>query len=124
MRLLEVLVALPTAVAIVVTIVLSGARRRVVTWLSAVLLDPEAEDERREKILADVEGLIDRHGGTLLGRHDWGVRQAAFEIRKKPDGFYAVIDLNAEPAVVAELDRQLNLNESVLRTKVMRPDLR
>jgi small subunit ribosomal protein S6 len=40
------------------------------------------------------------------------------------DGFYAVIELAADPAVVKELDRQLNLNEAVLRTKVIRPDVR
>ncbi|MDN3297783.1 30S ribosomal protein S6, partial [Streptomyces ficellus] len=43
-------------------------------------------------------------------------------IKKKPEGIYSVIDLQAEPAVVKELDRQMNLNESVLRTKVLRPE--
>jgi small subunit ribosomal protein S6 len=51
----------------------------------------------------------------------WGRRRMAFEINKKAEGIYAVIDLTAEPTSVIELDRQLNLNESVLRTKVLRP---
>jgi small subunit ribosomal protein S6 len=46
----------------------------------------------------------------------------AFEINKKGEGIYAVIDMHSEPASVKELDRQLNLNESVLRTKVVRPE--
>ena len=50
--------------------------------------------------------------------------QQAYEIYKNAEGIYAVIDLQAEPAAVLELDRQLNLNESVLRTKVIRPDER
>ena len=54
----------------------------------------------------------------------WGKRRLAFEIDKNAEGIYAVIDLQAEPASVQELDRQLNLNESVLRTKVLRPDVR
>ena len=54
----------------------------------------------------------------------WGRRRLAYEIDKKAEGIYAVIDLQAEPATVKELDRQLNLNEAVLRTKVMRPDSR
>ena len=45
-----------------------------------------------------------------------------FEINKKGEGIYAVIDMQSEPAPVKELDRQLNLNESVLRTKVVRPE--
>jgi small subunit ribosomal protein S6 len=54
----------------------------------------------------------------------WGRRRLAYEIDKKTEGIYAVIDLQATPAAVAELDRQLRLNESVLRTKVIRPDVR
>jgi small subunit ribosomal protein S6 len=54
----------------------------------------------------------------------WGRRRLSFEINKKTEGIYAVIDLQATPAAVAELDRQLRLNESVLRTKVIRPDAR
>jgi small subunit ribosomal protein S6 len=48
----------------------------------------------------------------------------AYDINKKPEGIYAVLDLTCSPAAVAELDRQLSLNESVMRTKVMRPDQR
>jgi small subunit ribosomal protein S6 len=46
----------------------------------------------------------------------------SFEIMKKGEGIYAVIDMNCQPAAIKELDRQLNLNESVLRTKAMRLD--
>jgi small subunit ribosomal protein S6 len=54
----------------------------------------------------------------------WGRRRLAYEIAKNTEGIYAVIDLQATPAAVAELDRQLRLNESVLRTKVIRPEVR
>jgi small subunit ribosomal protein S6 len=46
----------------------------------------------------------------------------AYEIKKQAEGIYAVVKLTAEPATVKELDRQLTLNESILRTKVLRPD--
>ena len=52
----------------------------------------------------------------------WGKRRLAYEIAKHAEGIYVVIDLKAAPATVSELDRQLSLNESVLRTKVMRTD--
>jgi small subunit ribosomal protein S6 len=54
----------------------------------------------------------------------WGRRRLSYEILKKVEGIYAVIDLTSEPAAVQELDRQLNLNDEVLRTKVLRPELR
>ena len=54
----------------------------------------------------------------------WGKRRLSYPIDKKPEGIYAVVDLTAEPGTVQELDRQLNLNEGVLRTKVLRPEHR
>jgi small subunit ribosomal protein S6 len=68
--------------------------------------------------------VIKSDGGTIEKVDIWGKRRLAYEIDKHADGIYAVIDINAEPAAVRELDRQLNLNESVLRTKVLRPDAR
>ena len=97
-----------------------------------LLLDPEAEDERREKILADVEGLIDRHGGTLLGRHDWGVRQSAYESRKKPEADYHLVQFYATNEALDALDHTLKITDGVLRFRVIKlrpgtpdpPDLR
>ena len=54
----------------------------------------------------------------------WGRRRLSYEIKKNAEAIYAVITLNAEPATVKELDRQLTLNEAILRTKVIRPDAR
>ena len=65
-----------------------------------------------------------KDGGTVEKVDIWGKRRLASEIDKQAEGIYAVIDVQAEPASVLELDRQLNLNESVLRTKVLRPEAR
>lgn len=89
-----------------------------------VILDPDLDERTIAPSLEQFLSVVRNGGGTVDKIDLWGKRRMAFEIRKKADGFYAVIDLSATPAVVAELDRQLNLNESVLRTKVMRPDIR
>ena len=52
----------------------------------------------------------------------WGRRRLAYDIKKKSEGFYVVVDMTATPATAQELDRQLSLNESVLRTKLLRPE--
>ena len=62
-------------------------------------------------------------GGTVDNLDIWGRRRLAYDIKKKSEGIYAVINLTADPAVVKELDRQFTLNEQILRTKVIRPDL-
>ena len=89
-----------------------------------VILDPDLEERTVSPSLDQFLGVIRRDGGSVEKVDLWGRRRLAYEIDKKTEGIYAVIDLTATPASVTELDRQLNLNEAVLRTKVLRPDLR
>ena len=89
-----------------------------------VILDPDLEERTIAPSLDTFLNVIRTGGGTVDKVDIWGKRRLAFEISKKSEGIYAVVDLQAEPATMKELDRQLNLNESVLRTKVLRPELR
>ena len=89
-----------------------------------VILDPDLEERTIAPSLDTFLNVVRNGGGTVEKVDVWGRRRLSFEIDKKAEGIYAVIDLNADPATMKELDRQLNLNESILRTKVMRPDLR
>ena len=89
-----------------------------------VILDPELEERTVAPSLDTFLNVIRQDGGTVSKVDVWGRRRLSYDIRKKSEGIYAVIDVECSPAAVSELDRQLGLNESVLRTKVMRPDLR
>ncbi len=89
-----------------------------------VILDPDLEERTVAPALDQFLSVVKKDGGNVEKVDIWGRRRMSFEIAKKAEGIYAVIDLQAEPATVKELDRQLNLNEAVLRTKVMRPELR
>jgi len=87
-----------------------------------VILDPELEERTVAPSLDTFLNVIRQSGGNVDNVDIWGRRRLAFEIQKKSDGIYAVIDMTCEPDAVKELDRQLNLNEAVLRTKVLRPE--
>ncbi len=97
-----------------------------------LLLDPESDEDRRTKIIVDVETLIDKHGGSLVGRHDWGVRQTAFEVRKKASADYHLIQFYATKEVLTALDHTLKITDGVNRFRVIKlragtpepPDLR
>jgi small subunit ribosomal protein S6 len=89
-----------------------------------VILDPDLEERTVSPSLDTFLNVIRNSGGNVEKVDVWGRRRLSFEINKKVEGIYAVVDLQAEPAAVLELDRQLNLNESVLRTKVLRPEMR
>ena len=85
-----------------------------------VILDPSLDERTVAPSLDTFLNVIRTSGGAIEKVDVWGKRRLAFEIKKHAEGIYAVLDLNAEPDAVKELDRQLSLNESVLRTKVMR----
>ena len=89
-----------------------------------VILDPDIEERTVAPSLEQFLNVVRQGGGTVENVDIWGRRRLAYEIQKKTEGIYAVVDLEAEPDVVKELDRQLNLNEAVLRTKVIRPNRR
>jgi small subunit ribosomal protein S6 len=88
-----------------------------------VILDPSLDERTVAPSLDTYLNVVRQDGGEVESVDVWGKRRLAYEINKNAEGIYAVIDLKAEPATVKELDRQLTLNESVLRTKVLRPDV-
>jgi small subunit ribosomal protein S6 len=89
-----------------------------------IILDPSLEERTVQPSLEQFLNVVTTAGGTVDKVDVWGRRRLAYEIDKKAEGIYTVVDLMAEPDTVKELDRQLNLNEAVLRTKIIRPDQR
>jgi small subunit ribosomal protein S6 len=86
-----------------------------------VILDPSLDERTVEPSLDKYLNVVRKDGGTVDSVDIWGRRRLAYEIQKNAEGIYAVINLTATPATVAEFDRQLGLNEAILRTKVLRP---
>jgi small subunit ribosomal protein S6 len=85
-----------------------------------LILDPNLDERTVSPSIDTFLNVIRQGGGSVENVDIWGKRRLAFEIRKNPEGIYAVIKVTAQSATVDELDRQLNLNESVLRTKITR----
>jgi small subunit ribosomal protein S6 len=89
-----------------------------------VILDPELEERTVAPSLDRFLNVVRQGGGTVDNVDIWGRRRLAYDIKKKSEGIYAVVNMTATPEVAKELDRQLGLNESVLRTKLLRPGAR
>ena len=87
-----------------------------------VILNPEVEDRAVEPSLSKFLEIVTNACGTIDNLDIWGRRRLAYEIQKKSEGIYAVVNFTASPETAAELDRVLNLNESVMRTKIIRPE--
>ncbi|MGB3257111.1 MAG: 30S ribosomal protein S6 [Ornithinimicrobium sp.] len=85
-----------------------------------MILDPEMDERNLQPTLEKMLGVVTKDGGTIDSMDIWGRRRLAYEIRKQAEGIYAVVNLSSESATAQELDRQLGLNEQVLRTKLLR----
>jgi small subunit ribosomal protein S6 len=96
-----------------------------------LLLDPAVEAERREQIVADVADLITREG-EFIGRHDWGSRPTAYEVRKHTEADYHLIQFRGATPLLEQLDHNLKITDGVLRFRIIKlrpgtpdpPDLR
>ncbi|UNX54946.1 30S ribosomal protein S6 [Georgenia sp. TF02-10] len=87
-----------------------------------IILDPEVDERTVAPSLDKLLTVVKTGGGTVDNVDIWGKRRLAYDIDKRSEGIYAVVDMSTTPELAQELDRQLGLNEAVLRTKLIRPD--
>ncbi|EFA22477.1 30S ribosomal protein S6 [Bifidobacterium gallicum] len=84
------------------------------------IADPQLDENGLKKLTNQYMEIVTKEGGSVENIDIWGRRKLAYEIDGKTEGNYVVVLYTAEPAVSDELDRLLNLNESVVRTKILR----
>ena len=80
-----------------------------------MIVDPRPADEEVAALLTRLSDQIKSLGAEVIKLENWGKRRLAYDIRKQREGTYAVLEVSAEPSTVKEFERQLRLNESVLR---------
>src|SRR5438874_9840978 len=88
-----------------------------------IILDAGLEEESIRSAVDRATELIRSRGGVPGAVDRWGRRRFAYELKHKWEGYYVVLRAEAEPSVMAELDRPLHLADEVIRHKVIRlPD--
>ncbi len=73
-----------------------------------------------DAIADGVAAQLETDGGALKKREYWGLRTLAYRVKKNRKGHYVLLGLDAKPAFVTEMERQLRLNEDVLRFMTLR----
>jgi small subunit ribosomal protein S6 len=84
-----------------------------------LLLDADAPSERRAEILREVESAISQ-GGEIVGTHDWGVRNLAYEIDHHKEGEYHLLQLTGPSELLDRLRNALRVTDGVLRHRILR----
>ena len=87
-----------------------------------MIIDPEIDERTLPTMVEKLLTVVKTDGGSVDETDIWGRRRLAYDIQKKSEGIYAVVRFHAEPATSQELDRVLNLNEAIMRTKIIRPE--
>ncbi|PID97488.1 MAG: 30S ribosomal protein S6 [Actinobacteria bacterium] len=87
-----------------------------------VILDPTIDERTVAPSMDKYLKLVTADGGTVENVDIWGKRRLAYDINKFSEGIYVVINMTTTPDVATEISRQMSINESILRTKLLRPD--
>lgn len=86
-----------------------------------IIFTPELEEEKRNSLLDRLKGIIEADG-TISNFDDWGNRKLAYEINDYTDGYYVVINFEANPETVEEMDRIVKISDEILRHMIIRED--
>jgi small subunit ribosomal protein S6 len=85
-----------------------------------VILEPSLEESQVQAVINRSTELLQSNGGAVNRVDKWGKRRFAYELAKRTEGYYVLLDVTAEPAPMQELDRTLRLADDVLRHKIVR----
>lgn len=83
------------------------------------ILRSELEQEAVQAAVEKFANIITSNGGEITKSDLMGKRRLAYEINKMRDGIYVLVHFNAEPAVVAELDRIMKISDEVIRSLIV-----
>jgi small subunit ribosomal protein S6 len=83
---------------------------------------PQLEEEALATLIQRVTGWIAAGNGTVTGTNVWGRRNLAYAIRKLTEGIYVVLNFQLDPSSTRELDRNLRLDEQIIRYLAIRLD--
>ena len=92
------------------------------TYEVMYIVDPEAADDKIQKLNEAVGKLIEKEGGTIVRLDDFGRRKMAYPIKKKNEGYYVLFEIEGSGQEIAELERRMRVNDMVVRYITVRVD--
>lgn len=80
------------------------------------------EDAEVDPIAEFVSNLIKKNGGNVEKVNRWGKRHLAYPVKKQADGNYVLINFEADPAVIKEIDRVMKIQDDILKHLIVKID--
>ena len=83
------------------------------------IIDSSVAEEEREKVIASVSELVKANGGNAAEPEKWGVRKYAYPVHYKNEGYYCLINFEAEDEAIAQITSKLNINKHIVRHMIV-----
>ena len=83
------------------------------------IIDESLSDEDKEKVVLSVKDIVEKNGGVASEPDRWGVRKYAYPINYKSEGYYCVMNFEAEDTLPAILSNKLNIDKNVVRHMIV-----
>jgi len=93
-----------------------------VKYEGVFILKPNMEEEENKSQIERVKSIIEDNGGKIDNIDEWGQRRLAYEIKKNKEGYYTIINFQAETDLIKELDRTSKINENIIRHMIVRDE--
>ena len=84
------------------------------------IIDTAVEETARKELIEKFNGIIAANGGEVVKVDEWGKRRLAYAIDYKTEGYYVYVAFNAAPELPKELSRNLGINESIIRSQIVK----
>ena len=89
---------------------------------SIYIINPEVEEQGIKELVEKFNTLIETEGGKVSETQEWGLKRLAYPIQKKEQGYYGLVNFEAKPESIVELERVYKITDSVMKFITVRKD--
>ncbi|SMC26556.1 small subunit ribosomal protein S6 [Desulfacinum hydrothermale DSM 13146] len=89
---------------------------------SFFILDPDLPEDAHQSVGEKLRGVIESGGGTVVSYAPWGKKKLAYPVKKKSYGHYVLMEFASGPDLIAELERNMRLDERILKFITVKQD--
>ena len=84
-----------------------------------LVLDSQAQEDQIDKTIAKTRAFLEARGAEIVNVERWGMRRLAYDIKKRQQGYYVLIQFRSKGGVIRELDQACRLDETIIRYMVV-----
>lgn len=93
------------------------------TYELTLILNPKLSDKDKETLLLKVLSIVEKEGGKVEKKEEWGKKALTYPIKKFTEGFYEFLTLEMEPKIVVIVNKKIRLEENIIRYLLVKKEV-